>query len=451
MSKRMFKAIIVDDEPMILESLLLGVNWNQLGVEVVHTFTDGTRALEYVKSNIVDIVITDVNMPPFSGLVLCSHIIKLNPTAQFIIISGYADFSYAQKSMQFGAVGYCLKPIDYNELSGYVKKAVKRLSPTIKRQHYDFIEYLYENNVSQLREYLSENGIGDQLYLGISIGKSNLVNQFGEFDYAIGLNEHLYVSGSCLANKLSDKELADPNLQGVSVTLKPITCDQLRDVTYATLYNAYQFFFEPDKKLFIAGAIYNSDFLEAAKMLYPYPDELKSYLKKEPVNHINIAAMLYASVQCYTGNETALHSYNQLIYMYNDYQCMADNLVTLLASQSESPPEYESSNRKFLEMLQYINENFAEDISMQIIADKLSLNMSYLSQLFKKEAGTTFVKYLTDIRLNKAKELLRDTELQLNEISESCGFRDYFYFIKQFKKYANETPTSYRKKYGVGQ
>ena len=119
------RIVLVDDEPGVLESIQTGIDWEKLGTRICGVFTDGKKALDYIEENPVDIVITDITMPSFNGLELCSRVQALRPEVKFIIISGYADFAYAQKSIRFGALGYCLKPVDYEELQGYIRKAVQ--------------------------------------------------------------------------------------------------------------------------------------------------------------------------------------------------------------------------------------------------------------------------------------------------------------------------------------
>ena len=74
----------------------------------------------------------------------------------------------------------------------------------------------------------------------------------------------------------------------------------------------------------------------------------------------------------------------------------------------------------------------------------MSLNACYIGQLLKKETGTTLPQYLNELRINHAKELLLTTNMGINEIGEACGYQDYFYFIKKFKKSTGKTPTAFR-------
>lgn len=74
----------------------------------------------------------------------------------------------------------------------------------------------------------------------------------------------------------------------------------------------------------------------------------------------------------------------------------------------------------------------------------VNLNPNYISQVFKKSAGTTFSHYLTNLRINQARKLLTTTSQSINEVSLQSGFNDYFYFLKAFKKATGKTPGEYR-------
>ena len=77
-------------------------------------------------------------------------------------------------------------------------------------------------------------------------------------------------------------------------------------------------------------------------------------------------------------------------------------------------------------------------------AAALYMNPNYISQLFKKEAGVTFVHYVTQKRVDDAKKLLVTTQKTLSDIAIEVGFNDSFYFIKTFKKFVGVTPGQYR-------
>ena len=97
------------------------------------------------------------------------------------------------------------------------------------------------------------------------------------------------------------------------------------------------------------------------------------------------------------------------------------------------------------EILQYIEEKYAdEELSLNTIAEHVNFSPNHLSTVFSKQTGQTFIKYLTDFRMTKAKELLRCTGKRSSEISIEVGYRDPHYFSYLFKKTQGVTPTQYR-------
>lgn len=94
--------------------------------------------------------------------------------------------------------------------------------------------------------------------------------------------------------------------------------------------------------------------------------------------------------------------------------------------------------------LQMISKRYMEDLSLQIIADELSLHPVWLSQLFKKETGQTYMDFLTGTRIEQAKKLLRESSLKVYEIAESVGYHDLQHFGSVFKKRVGQTPKEFR-------
>lgn len=85
-------------------------------------------------------------------------------------------------------------------------------------------------------------------------------------------------------------------------------------------------------------------------------------------------------------------------------------------------------------MLGYVQSNYAKDLNLKTIASEFHNNPAYLGQLFKKETGQSFTSYLNSIRVQKAKELLINSKLKINEVSEKVGYFNVNYFYTVFKK-----------------
>ncbi|HZG76948.1 MAG TPA: response regulator [Paenibacillus sp.] len=95
----------------------------------------------------------------------------------------------------------------------------------------------------------------------------------------------------------------------------------------------------------------------------------------------------------------------------------------------------------------FMEKNYGDKISLEDMANYIRMNKSYFSRLFKQETGMMFNKYLTQIRLTKARELILSTNKKLSDISDEVGYGDVFYFTKAFKHYYSMTPGEYKKRH----
>lgn len=123
----MYKVLLVDDEPSVIEYLEM-MDWNKYGFSVCGTAQNGEDALEIIKLCDPDLVVTDVKMPVIDGLKLISLSNEdLHSKAKFIILSGYGEFSFAREAMKLNASGYILKPLDMSELEETVSKMAQQI------------------------------------------------------------------------------------------------------------------------------------------------------------------------------------------------------------------------------------------------------------------------------------------------------------------------------------
>ncbi|MBO6240938.1 MAG: helix-turn-helix domain-containing protein [Butyrivibrio sp.] len=117
------------------------------------------------------------------------------------------------------------------------------------------------------------------------------------------------------------------------------------------------------------------------------------------------------------------------------------------ACQNVISKREERSNNIMKTALNYINDNFHKDISLDDVSRVVNISPYYFSKIFKEENGLNFIEYLTNIRIDKAKKLLEDTDLSIKEICISCGYTDPNYFSRSFKKNVGVTPTEYKDKF----
>ncbi len=102
--------------------------------------------------------------------------------------------------------------------------------------------------------------------------------------------------------------------------------------------------------------------------------------------------------------------------------------------------------------INFIEKHFSDDsLSLPMVADHIELSTAYLSRIFKEETGTSFVHYLTKLRMERAKIILKNPYSKLYEVAFSVGYIDYPHFSKAFKKYCGVSPTEYRKRYHLNE
>jgi len=125
-------------------------------------------------------------------------------------------------------------------------------------------------------------------------------------------------------------------------------------------------------------------------------------------------------------------------------------LLDALVAAGEPTLREENSLREeamIKEGIDYINQHFDRPLTLGDVASHAGMSYSWFSRLFKKVSRHNFKEYLTLVRLNKARTLLRDTRTPITDISHSCGFQEHKYLIAAFNKYCGLTPTEYRKRY----
>ncbi|WP_242855638.1 response regulator [Ruminiclostridium josui] len=124
----MFKVLLVDDEPMALEALKIVADWKELGFTICGEGKNGDEALNKIKETKPDLVVTDIRMPGMDGLELIRNVKEnVNQDTIFIIVSGYDEFEYAKKAMQYGIRYYVLKPVFKDEFSEVLVEIVDKL------------------------------------------------------------------------------------------------------------------------------------------------------------------------------------------------------------------------------------------------------------------------------------------------------------------------------------
>ena len=146
-----------------------------------------------------------------------------------------------------------------------------------------------------------------------------------------------------------------------------------------------------------------------------------------------------------------LPSINEIYKKLNMLDNISD-IKDLLFSYTRAIADYFNEKNKpgcrkvINEIKSYININYFKDISLRQISKEFYMNESYLSDLFKRETGSSFSNYLSNIRIDQSKVLLMQDDLKIQDIAEMVGYSDSRYFIKVFRKFTGMTPSEYRER-----
>ena len=125
------------------------------------------------------------------------------------------------------------------------------------------------------------------------------------------------------------------------------------------------------------------------------------------------------------------------------------SLLTLLMEQSWHPESVTVSRKRMelVEIKNYLDEHYTDKISLDDLAERFFINKFYLSKIFKETYGTTVNNYLISKRITRAKQLLRFTDMTVEEIGVAIGMGDANYFSRMFRKVEGSSPSEYRKQW----
>lgn len=125
----MYKALIIDDEKPVQIAIQKLGHWSAYQIEQPRLAFNGKDGLQAMREFHPDIVFVDMNMPVMDGASFLKAASQEFPDSQYIVVSGYDQFSYAQQALHYGACEYLLKPVEEEALNGAIEKAILRIDP----------------------------------------------------------------------------------------------------------------------------------------------------------------------------------------------------------------------------------------------------------------------------------------------------------------------------------
>jgi len=179
----MYKVVIIDDEPIIVEGLSRAISWKKWNCEVIGTASDGLEGMELINKVKPDIIFSDICMPGLDGLTMIAGLKSQHPGMEITILTGFRDFDYAQRAIQLGVTRFLLKPSKMEEL----EEAVEKMTSNLKA-----------NNISPEHEDVTVTNIDENAIIGESVDEDDEVlvdSPAGSFivNNALGYMEENYM------------------------------------------------------------------------------------------------------------------------------------------------------------------------------------------------------------------------------------------------------------------
>ena len=514
-----YNVVIADDEYPIRYGLEKSIEWEKHGFAVVGTAEDGIGALDIIRDNRVHLLVTDIRMPEMDGIELIRNVKAVSPDTKIIILSGYGEFQYTQKAIEYGVFAYLLKPLKDSEIYAaleHVRETLDRQEAVYsgvkaKSEEEDFIQKLLfgEDEVTDLNEatesarlLIHEEYVCTALLSLDNIDRKRLKtvvpewkkywkSRGGAAEYDNGVFGILFSSKDKLSERWMESELKlfqnriledvpefNPTGAGLSAGIGSIYSgyENIRkSVHEAEMALQIKFFFPA------ASLIHYKDIsskmvenIDRFMLKQISAEIIEMVIKGEQYAAVPKTRQLFAQMLC--GGycmpnliiikclEIYLNIANRIESMKLDSGFLVErtiyselsrcgNLEELVKTFTKQLTDLaaavgdslnKTDNSVCMGIMKYIDENYETRITLKTIADKYSFNTTYLSSYFKENTGVNIFEYLLKVRIENAKKLLKNSNLQINEISEKVGFSEYRYFCRTFKKEVGIPPQQYR-------
>ncbi|MCM8710735.1 response regulator [Clostridium sp. SYSU_GA19001] len=505
----MFSVLLVDDEILELETLRDYVDWNSLGVQVVATARNGKEALEKACKYKPDIIITDIKMPIMDGIEFTKGLRKQNINSKIIFLTGYDDFTYAKNALKVNAIDYILKPVDMNELKDVILKAKKDLEKDKLSAHSlkvfiqnCFYKLLHEDEPSKIVSIISDiktdssHDFASFSYYVININsKQKVLNLIENFIYSFDEHAQLIEENcTCTIIIRTDKHHTSSLEEFISFLKYKLDINQCFNAsiiysdfksTLTELANTFNSLIYARENVFYLG---KNSIIKASKNFnkktteYSTPSidkELSSaifsYDKGIVYKVINEYIKLLTDKK-YPKASVIQSVYNLLVFIWDNFLIQNPEISKTHASKNELWEklsicedindvkliifDYTEKIVDYLlikkkdknqyvvdKIFNFIDKNYHKPITIDDIAKEVYLSSNYIRSIFKEKTGETILEYLTNYRLKKASELLKNKSLKVHDISNMVGYENVSYFCTIFAKKFGASPNDYRKKY----
>lgn len=503
-----YQALLIDDEEIVCRGLAEFVKWKEHGFEVAGTANSVDEALLLLKTLHVDVIFADIRMPEKTGLDLLPILREKYAEVKTVILSGYSDFAYAKEALRYGAFDYLTKPVSLSEMEnlldrlhdsfdreqqllavhanrmealllsaarGYSLMEPEKLALPILDKWFGLSMALIGRQLSEAELLLKKASmkshlsalipasilLDDDVYSLFALIPCQSEQEMSSFlDLLIQLCPDLK-DWVCGASRLkSDMHQLNKAWQEADQAARFLLARSREGVI---LYKNIEAIFSqetPQMQAVLQETLHRLTNPDTRPSVLPYVRDSFSaiYRKNCTLTQFQTVCIRFLielnGHLCNSGlPEEELHAeLNQTLGSILLCQGCQDTLNRLsdytewLKKLLDHCDEQHLGTGVIREIQLFIRQHYAEDISLNFLAEHFYLHSNYLSKLFKDKTGKNFIDYLTEIRMEKAKELLRNTEYKIIEICAMTGYDNPRYFSKLFKSCTGMTPREYREK-----
>ena len=497
------KLMIIDDDIQIREGIQYGIDWDTIGISRVKSYGDGVEALEDYDSFRPQIILADIRMPAMDGLEFLRQVKSRSGDVKVILISAYSDFEYCKKAMELGASGYELKPLKVRNLIQKIQETAEQVRREAQgKEAYERYVASYREKVAGelLAGKIRDRNVIMELlhkYFGLENAR-NLVcmvlerdgdqgagpedGEMAEFLKPLLREDQLlleYEGRLVILAKTEDSAMYTLELQNYLKTVwyranqrelgqgRSLSAGASGMVTAERISEGYdsafhglccRFFQGPGSfKMPMGGGkkkearlslpqqyeegLKNHDLDQMLKAIdwFGRQVEEKEITEREWIKQVILSGVVRLAQE--TGQPGELPQIRDAGYLSDYLDFWKNQCRRIMKESGESSRGYSANVRKALD---YIRQNYGNDLLAEEVAAHIGKSPNYFSSIFRSEVGMTFREYLNRYRIRKATELIRESDLMIYEIAENVGYRDYTYFSQVFKKLTGISPTSLR-------
>lgn len=415
-AKTLYTVIVADDEDELREAVCTMIPWEDYGFRLVGNASNGLDALQLVEKHEPDLLMTDIRMPFISGIELARQVREIRPATNIAFLSGYDSFEYAKQAIQYNIISYMLKPLTMEGLGAELRAIRQKIDDQFAR----FRQTAPRNDRPDLRAAMLMPLVLDDY------AEPEEEGQLEDYGRQCGLlrdkdDRPLY---TVMVSAVLNEEGSSCTTPAFVASVDTLAAKYLRGVSF-----------------FAAGKVITvllgnrSDFEEYLHIL---ADEIPQMTQRVLGRRCRIG------VSRVTRALTGLHgAYREAMEALRQ----SDGSEGSAQFVSDLAPAVKGGSLLCRRALETLDQHYMDaDLSLVSLSGMLDVSPNHLSACIKKYAGETFINILIRKRMEAARELLADSALKIQEVSQRCGYTDQHYFSYCFKKYCGESPNAMRRR-----